>query len=665
MQKISYPDDSKGNFFSSNVDISNDYCVIGIDLADSSGYAGGGAAYIYKYNSIENEWNYTQTLHPNDTKTEGHCGISVSIFENSIIIGCYGINKAYIYKLNETNSTWYQLSTLTAIGGTGPNDFGWSVDITDDYAIVGDFFNDDQGGNAGSSYIFIQTFNESTGQESWIYNQTLYGNDTTPGDLFGISVSISYDYAIVGAYGDDDNGDYSGSAYIFKLNKTTMIWEQMIKLIASDGTNDDLFGLSVSIDGIYGLAIVGAYGKNNSIGASYIFQRDNDSGIWNEMVILNPKNTGVNQNFGYSVSIYGESCIIGAPQANNNTGAAYEYKLKWNETANTTTWQIISHFASLVAHDDLSVAIFGDFVVIGSGAADGGYIYAGIEPSFSPTVAPSNQPTITLSPSFMIMQSFSSTIDPFNNFNVTEILVILFNSSLTQYNAISLANNNLLQNNITSLLQQQSQSEIENNNDKNNHVIVIEIEKIWAYNGSIIDNCQLKNGIDNVKNEYSELYYLSWILFQVKFVDSDKKDDWLKELDFIMRIFENELKEWEYFINDTISIDYCHVDSSSIEANGSKHNDLEIFSIILTIGMLSLFILISLFGCIDAKFVRRNEFFSIGAIMSAATCILDVVSGMYALLYLVYVPDYNLYIVCILFLFFHLLLCVDVSVLIC
>ena len=134
-----------------------------------SGYCRGGAAYVYKYNSIENEWDYTQALYPSDITTEAFCGHSVSIFQNTMIIniGCYGsIDNAYIYKLNETNSTWYQLSTLTAIGGTGPHNFGLSVDIADGYAIVADPYNDDQAYNAGSCYIFIQTFDKTTGQET-------------------------------------------------------------------------------------------------------------------------------------------------------------------------------------------------------------------------------------------------------------------------------------------------------------------------------------------------------------------------------------------------------------------------------------------------------------------------------------------------------------------
>ena len=67
-----------------------------------------------------------------------------------MIISCSGINKVYIYKLNETNNTWYELSILAS---TTVALWPWPVDITDGYAILGDWTNSDKGAGAGSSYI--------------------------------------------------------------------------------------------------------------------------------------------------------------------------------------------------------------------------------------------------------------------------------------------------------------------------------------------------------------------------------------------------------------------------------------------------------------------------------------------------------------------------------
>ena len=376
---------------------SNDYCVIGARTDSDSIYWKSGAAYVYKYNSIENEWNHTQTLYPTGIDEFSFCGAGVAVFENSMIIGCSGINTAYIYKLNETNDTWYQLSRLPT-NATEYTYTPWPVDITDGYAIVGAWANDDQATNAGSSYIFGQMFDEATGQESWVHHETLFASDASTGDYFGNSVSVSYDYAIVGAFGDNDNGVDSGSAYIFRLNKSTMIWEQVMKLFASDGVSGDNFGYSVSVDSMYGLTIIGARGNNNDAGASYIFHWNNDSDIWNQTAKLMLQNNTTDYYFGHSVSIYGETCVILAKLTNVDTGVAYEYKLTWDKMKNISKWKRISYFTAFDGESYTIVDTYGDFVVFGAVDADAGYIYAGIAPSFlttsSPTSVPTSMPTL-------------------------------------------------------------------------------------------------------------------------------------------------------------------------------------------------------------------------------------------------------------------------------
>ena len=107
----------------------------------------------------------------------------------------------------------------------------------------------------------------------WPEQDKLTASDGAATDQFGLFVSISGDYAIVGSPRDDDKGTDSGSAYIFKRHGTN--WTQEAKLLASDGAADDYFGYSVSISGDY--AIVGAYGNNDNggnSGSAYIFYRN-------------------------------------------------------------------------------------------------------------------------------------------------------------------------------------------------------------------------------------------------------------------------------------------------------------------------------------------------------------------------------------------------------
>jgi len=100
--------------------------------------------------------------------------------------------------------------------------------------------------------------------DDWLEQDKLLASDEAGDDYFGRSVSIDGDYAIVGARLDDDNGEHSGSAYVFTRSGTD--WTEQAKLLPSDGAYWDDFGYSVSIDGDY--AIIGAYADDNDNGAS-------------------------------------------------------------------------------------------------------------------------------------------------------------------------------------------------------------------------------------------------------------------------------------------------------------------------------------------------------------------------------------------------------------
>ncbi|HMA83251.1 MAG TPA: FG-GAP repeat protein, partial [Candidatus Thermoplasmatota archaeon] len=75
-------------------------------------------------------------------------------------------------------------------------------------------------------------------------------SDGAEDDYFGFSVSISGDTIVVGAPYEDVNDDNNGSAYVFtRNNQTADDWGQVKKLTASDGAAGDQFGFSVSISG--------------------------------------------------------------------------------------------------------------------------------------------------------------------------------------------------------------------------------------------------------------------------------------------------------------------------------------------------------------------------------------------------------------------------------
>ncbi len=357
-QKISGDDNSYGNA----VSIDGDYAIIGAEDEDDNG-SKSGSAYIFERSG--NNWTQQAKLTANDGAAFDYFGVSVSISGDYAIVGADGDDdngnssgSAYIFERSGNN--WTQQAKLTASDGVNDDDFGYSVSISGDYAIVS-ADNNNNGYNSGSAYIF-----ERSGT-NWTQQAKLIADDGAAFDFFGLSVSISGDYAIMGAYRDDDNGSSSGSAYIFERSGTN--WTQQAKLTANDGATSDFFGYSVAISGDY--AIMGAYGDDDNgltSGSAYIFERSGNNWTQQAKIIANDGVDG--DRFGNSVAISGDYAIIGTEKDDDNgneSGSAYIF------VRNGTNW---IQQAKLTANDDgvmadkfgIAVSISNKNVIVGCDA---------------------------------------------------------------------------------------------------------------------------------------------------------------------------------------------------------------------------------------------------------------------------------------------------------
>ena len=149
-----------------------------------------------------------------------------------------------------------EVAKLTASDAAADDVFGNGfVSISGDTAVVGAYLNDDAGTDSGSAYVFVRN------GTSWTQQAKLTASDAAAGDQFGFAVSISGDTAVVGAFGNDDAGSNSGSAYVFVRSGTS--WTQQAKLTASDAAAGDGFGVPVSISG--DTAVVGAAGTSRCL----------------------------------------------------------------------------------------------------------------------------------------------------------------------------------------------------------------------------------------------------------------------------------------------------------------------------------------------------------------------------------------------------------------
>jgi len=259
-------------------------------------------------------------------------GRSVSISGNTAIVGSFndddgGINSGSAYVFDFDGTSWSQTAKLTALDAAAVDVFGDSVAISGDTVIVGARGNDDAGGNSGSAYVF--DFDGT----SWNQTAKLTALDAAKWDSFGFSVSISGDTAIVGSIHDDDAGSASGSAYVFDFDGTS--WNQTAKLTASDAAQWDFFGFSVSISG--NTAIVGSIHDNDAgsaSGSAYVFDFDGTS--WNQTAKLTATDAAAGDFFGRSVSISGDTAIVGSihdDDAGSASGSAYVFDFdgtNWN-----------------------------------------------------------------------------------------------------------------------------------------------------------------------------------------------------------------------------------------------------------------------------------------------------------------------------------------------
>ena len=127
------------------------------------------------------------------------------------------------------------------------------------------------GNSPTTGAISLGNFRNQVITGGWDAGTKILASDAVSGDQFGVSVGIDGNTAVVGAYGNDDGGSASGSAYIFRRTGTNT-WDAGTKIIASDAASGDQFGFSVGISGDY--AIVGAQLNDDggsSSGSAYIF----------------------------------------------------------------------------------------------------------------------------------------------------------------------------------------------------------------------------------------------------------------------------------------------------------------------------------------------------------------------------------------------------------
>jgi len=340
------------DYFGHSVSIDGDYCIVGAYHEDT-GASNAGAAYVFHRTGI-NTWDAGTKIQASATEANDYFGRSVSIFGDYCIVGADGEDiggSAYIFHRIGTN-TWDAGTKIVSSDIEASDLFGSSVSIDEDYCIVGATGEDTGGSVAGAAYIFHRT-----GTNTWDAGTKIVASDAQAHDYFGISVSIDGDYCIVGASFEDTGGSDAGAAYIFHRTGLNT-WDAGTKIVASDAEANDSFGNSVSVYGDY--CIVGAFyedaGGASNAGSAYIYHRTGTN-TWDAGIKIVASDAEAGDLFGYSVSIYGDCCIVGAYR--ESTGGSYAGAAYAFYRTGTNTWdagtKIVASDAE--ANDQFGIAV--------------------------------------------------------------------------------------------------------------------------------------------------------------------------------------------------------------------------------------------------------------------------------------------------------------------
>jgi len=302
--------------FGFSVFISGDYAIVGAPEHGVGAAGDRGRALVF--HRVGGVWSLQDELLADEisVETNAHFGWSVGISGDVAIVGAKtanhpvaGANAGAVYIFTRNGTEWTRHIKLYASDVGFADNFGWSVAIDGDYAVVGAPFWDGPSRDAeGAAYVL---YRHQGGADVWGQQAgPLTAGEATGSDHFGHSVAISGNTAVVGAPDATEGFIRPGSACAFTRSGT--VWTQQSELIATGGKDADLFGWAVAISG--DRVIVGAPNRDCDVsldcGAAYTFARHDE--MWTEEDEITASDGLGSDQFGHSVALSGGIAVIGA-----------------------------------------------------------------------------------------------------------------------------------------------------------------------------------------------------------------------------------------------------------------------------------------------------------------------------------------------------------------
>ena len=236
--------------------------------------------------------------------------------------------------------------------------FGRAVAVAGDVAVVGAYLDEEHGSDAGAAHIFVRH------GDSWFAQQKLLGD---PQQRFGRAVAVAGDFIAIGApQAPDTDGTKRGAVYVFKRRGST--WEQQQKLTTPSGLQGDAFGSSLALNEFH--LLVGAPADESRPGSAYVFVQEGES--WTHDTTLRASDEADNNQFGHAVALAGNLSVVGAPlerRDGTQAGAAYVFERRSSQPQGATwteTKRLLASSGAVENQFGFSVAIHGETILVGA-----------------------------------------------------------------------------------------------------------------------------------------------------------------------------------------------------------------------------------------------------------------------------------------------------------
>jgi hypothetical protein len=330
-------DPPAGDELGVSVAVDGERAVAGAPGQDVAGLNRAGAARVYLQGP--GGWAEEALLVASDPESDVEFGHAVALDGDTLAIGCprksagAGLAGA-VYVFVRSGATWMQQAKLTsALSAFGQ--FGQDVALDGDTLVVGAYKTTSAvSGASGVAHVFVRAGGV------WTEQAVIDCPDHENGVDFGWSVDVDGDVALIGAPKMHVLPVlFSGAAYVFA--RAGGVWTHVQRLSASDAAQGDEFGYDVALDG--GTALAGARGANHpglAGGSVYVFVES--GGVWSQQARLDaPLGASTPGEFGTSVALGGDWALAGDPRYSLSTigweGSAFAFR----RTA--ATWTQVFH----------------------------------------------------------------------------------------------------------------------------------------------------------------------------------------------------------------------------------------------------------------------------------------------------------------------------------